>query len=219
MYQRGRMLKVRLALDLLPLLDQRGDLTLERLLRDVFADGAHDDSAGIRWEHRLHLLAQPLTLGALADFPAHAHARGEGHVHDEAPGERYLRRDAWTLRGDGLLGHLDDDVLAALQHVLNLRCFRTTAARRGAPAPRRRRTRRPHHRRRRLRRTRDRTRAGTRSSRFRSGRTRPGFQAVPLRPFPDRCPRPCVCCRGGRSSVRRAGHPPELLRASLVEPR
>ena len=74
MDERGRVLEVRLPLDLLPLLDERGDLALERLLGDVLADGAHDHASRIGRQHRLHLLAQPLSLGALADFAADADA-------------------------------------------------------------------------------------------------------------------------------------------------
>src|SRR5688572_3931730 len=47
-----------------------------------------------------------------------------GHVDEKAPGERDLRGDPGALRADGLLGYLDDDVLALLQDVLDRRCVR-----------------------------------------------------------------------------------------------
>ena len=62
----------------------------------------------------LHLLTKPLTLGTIADLPAHTDARRERHVDQKSAGERDLRRDARALRRDWLLGDLNDDVLAAL---------------------------------------------------------------------------------------------------------
>ena len=63
-----------LLVDAAPLRDQRLELAREGVLRDVLADGPHDHAARILGQHLLHLLAEPLALGALADLPAHAHA-------------------------------------------------------------------------------------------------------------------------------------------------
>ena len=54
--------------------------------RDVFADGSDDHAAGIRRQHALHLLAQPLAFGALADLSADADAARERHVDEEPAG-------------------------------------------------------------------------------------------------------------------------------------
>ena len=99
--------------------DERRELALERLLRDVFADRADDHAAGIGGQNALHLLAKPLAFGALADLAADADAARERHVDEEAAGERDLRGDARALRGDRLLGDLDEDLLPALQHILD----------------------------------------------------------------------------------------------------
>jgi hypothetical protein len=94
---------------------------LNGLLRHVLAHRPHDDTARILGQHLLHLLAQALALGTLADLSAHADARGEGHVDEEPARHRDLRGHARALRGDRLLGHLHDERLPALEHVLDLR--------------------------------------------------------------------------------------------------
>src|SRR6185312_14169805 len=101
--QTRRAHEVRLALDLLPLADQGAQLALDRLLRHVLAHGADDDAAGILRQHFLDLRTQTLSRFTVANLSAHAHALGVGHVDEEASGERDLRRDARSLRGDGLL--------------------------------------------------------------------------------------------------------------------
>ena len=65
---------------------------------------------------------------ALADLSAHAHSLGERHVDEEPAGHRDLRGDARALGRDGFLGDLDDQVLAALEDVLDGRRFRAAPA-------------------------------------------------------------------------------------------
>ena len=158
-------------------------------------------------QHFLDLRAQPLPLLALADLPAHADALGERHVDEEAAGERDLRGDARSLRGDRLLGDLNDQVLAALQDVLNRRGLRATSAPRGVRASRRRSSSSSSSSSPRRRDTRDRTRGGTRSSPSRCRRTRPECPGVLLRPVRGKCRRPCGALRDGRPEVQRAGRP------------
>jgi hypothetical protein len=85
---------------------------------NVLADRPDDDAARLLRQHAFDELAQSLAFGALADLPADTDARGVRHVDQETTGKRYLRRDARSLRADGFLGDLDDDVLALLQDVL-----------------------------------------------------------------------------------------------------
>ena len=120
--QLGRVAdELRLFVDPLPLRDEGLELAGEGLLRHVLADGAHDHTTRVLGEHLLHLLAQPLPLGALADLPADAHSRGERHVDEEAPRHRDLRGHARSLGRDRFLGDLHDEGLSALQDVLDLR--------------------------------------------------------------------------------------------------
>src|SRR5262249_48221178 len=70
-------------------------------------------------QHLLDLRPQALSRFAIADLAADADAVSGGHEHQKSPGERNLRRDAWAFRRDGLFRDLDDQRLAALEHVLD----------------------------------------------------------------------------------------------------
>src|SRR5688572_30120713 len=128
MHERRRAQEVGLFLDPLPLADERGEFASERVLRDVFAYRPNDDAAGVLGKNRLHLLAQTLSFGTLADLATHPHAARERHVDEEPAGEGDLRGNARPFRGDGFLRDLDEDLLSALQEVLNGRGLGTTAA-------------------------------------------------------------------------------------------
>ena len=86
-------------------------------------------------QDRFDLRAQSLPRLALADLPAHAHALGERHVDEEPAGQRDLRGDARSLRGDRLLGDLNDQVLAALENILDRRRLRAAPASAAATSP------------------------------------------------------------------------------------
>ena len=221
--QRGRADEMRLPLDLLPLADERRQLALEGLLGDVFADRADDDAAGVLRQDRFDLGAQSLARLALADLSAHAHSLGERHVDEEPAGHRDLRGDARALGRDRFLGDLDDQVLAALEDVLDRRRFRAAPASAattpppppalGVPPSPSGLCRRPHHRRRRHHRPahllerRDRTRAGTRFFPCLCRRTLLEFQEGPPLLVRGRCRRPCGAPRDDRPEVQRAGRP------------
>ena len=119
MHEGGRANEVRLLLDPLPGVHQRGELALDRLGRDVLADRADDDAAGVVGKHSLDEGTQSLSFFAVADLATHADARRERHVDEEAAGHGDLRGDARALRGDRLLADLDEQLLAALEHVLD----------------------------------------------------------------------------------------------------
>jgi len=112
---------VRLLLDALPAVHQRLQLTLDGLGRDVFANGAHDDTARIVRKHALHERTQSLALFPIANLAADADARRERHVDEEATGHGHLRGDARALGRDRLFADLNEQLLAALQDILNLR--------------------------------------------------------------------------------------------------
>ena len=112
-------------------LDERRELALERLLGDVLADGADDDAAGVLRAALPSTCARRRFRSSRSPILRLTPTRdGERHVDEEAAGERDLRGDARALRRDRLLGDLNDEVLAALQHVLNRR--RLVARRRRA---------------------------------------------------------------------------------------
>ena len=111
--ERRRAHEVRLPLDPLPLADQR------RAARARTSPGSRprrpcgrSRRPSLSGRTRCTSCAQPLALGAVADLAAHADARREGHVDEEAAGQGDLRGDARALGGDRLLGDLDEDVLA-----------------------------------------------------------------------------------------------------------
>ncbi len=119
MHEPRRADEVHFALDPLPCRDERVELTPERLLARILAHGAHDDAATLFREHRLHHLSQSLALRPIADLATHPDARRVRHVDEEPAGERDLRRDTGPLGRDGLLRDLDQDLLAALDEVLD----------------------------------------------------------------------------------------------------
>ena len=90
------------------------------LLGDALRHGAHDDAASVVGQDLLHHFAELGALLAALDLAAHAHARGEGHVHQEATGEGDLRGDPRALGADGLLGDLDQDGLPLLEELLDV---------------------------------------------------------------------------------------------------
>ena len=105
----------------LPLqVDELGvEFALERVLVGIFRHRAHDHTANVVGKNFLHHLAKALTFAALVDFAAHAHLRREWHVDQEATGQRHLRGDPWTFGADRFFGDLHQDVLAALQQILD----------------------------------------------------------------------------------------------------
>ena len=77
--------EMRLSFDALPLRDERRQLVLQRLLRDVLADGADDDAARILGQHVLDLRAQALPCRAVADLAAHADPAAKGMYTRKRP--------------------------------------------------------------------------------------------------------------------------------------
>src|SRR5688572_19594146 len=65
--------------------------------------------------------AQARALVAAVDLARDADVIDGRHEHQEAPWQRHVAGQARTLGAERLLGHLDDDVLAFLQQLFDLR--------------------------------------------------------------------------------------------------
>ncbi len=119
MDERGRPCALGAPLDLLPRLLQRLEFALEDLARELFADGADDDAAGILRQDLTRERAQPRALFPILDLAADADVLGVRHVDEEPAGQRDLRGDAGPFGPDRLLGDLDDDTLPFLDQLLD----------------------------------------------------------------------------------------------------
>src|SRR5205085_472780 len=106
--------------DLGPELLQILDVVLELLLAALRADRPHDQARPLGPD----LLDQGLearALLALLDLPGHPDVVVPRHQDQVPAGQRDLRRDPRALGADGLLGDLDQDLLALLQRLLDAR--------------------------------------------------------------------------------------------------
>jgi hypothetical protein len=115
--ERGGLGALRTLLDLRPEVEQKAEVGAEIFFRSALGGGAHDESAGgfaaLTDENPLEALA--LLIGG--DFAADADVRDGGHEDQEAAGQGDVRGDAGALFGDGLLGDLNQNLLAWLQEV------------------------------------------------------------------------------------------------------
>ena len=104
-------------LDAVPLLQERGDVALELVGRGPFGRCAHDQAV----PRRLHLVDDAAKAATLVVAQALGDAEGGtvGHQHSEAPGQGHLLGQPGALGPDGVLGHLAQDGLAGLEHVLD----------------------------------------------------------------------------------------------------
>ena len=95
-----------------------GPLGLDVVL-DVLVLGLHgrraDDDAEILRQHRRGNALETLLLVRRADFLRKENLRGEGNQHHVAAGQRNVGRQARTFGRNGLLGHLDHDLLPHLE--------------------------------------------------------------------------------------------------------
>ena len=94
---------------------QEAQIGAELFFRRALGGGADDESArgfaALVDENALEAMA--LFVGG--DLAADADVGDGGHEDQEAAGERDVRGDARALLGDGLLGDLDQDLLAGLR--------------------------------------------------------------------------------------------------------
>src|SRR5439155_697002 len=91
-------------------------LGLGRRLRD----GADDEAARlVRRQQLLQLVAQQLPPGLVLDTLRDADVRVLRQVHEQAPGDRDLRREPRALGADRILDHLDEQRLPLGQDLLD----------------------------------------------------------------------------------------------------
>src|SRR5580658_274499 len=115
--ERRRLGAVGALLDLVPEMNQEAQIGAELFVRCAFSRGADDEAArgfaALVNENALEALA--LFVGV--DLAADAHVRHSRHEDQEAAGQSDVAGDAGALLGDGLLGDLDQDLLAGLEQV------------------------------------------------------------------------------------------------------
>ena len=104
-------------LDVGPEVEQEAEVAAELFFAGAFGCGADDEAAG-----GVALFAEENFLQAAAfavglDLARDAGVVDGGHEDQEAAGERDVRGDARALLGDGLLGDLDENLLAGLEQV------------------------------------------------------------------------------------------------------
>ena len=115
--ERRRLGFVGALLDVGPQIQQEAQVGAQLLFRRALGGGAHDEAAG-----GLAALVDQNPLEALAlfvgrDLAADADVRDGGHEDQEAAGQGDVRGDARALLGDGLLGDLNENLLARLQQI------------------------------------------------------------------------------------------------------
>jgi hypothetical protein len=106
------------ALHLAPQPREELHVGLELLGRLAFGHRAHDEPP----RRRLELLddaAKAVALGVVPDAARHPDVTVLGHVDDVAPRDGHEGGDARALRPQRLLGDLDQDFLALVQHLLD----------------------------------------------------------------------------------------------------
>ena len=113
----------------LPQPQQIFEVALDLLLGPRRAGRAQDDAHALRHFEILHDLLQPLAVGAVGDLARNAAAaRGVGHQHGIAAGERQIGGERGALVAALFLDDLNEQHLAALDDFLDL----VLAARRAA---------------------------------------------------------------------------------------
>ena len=108
-------------------LSQVVDVALEVGLAGALRGGA-DDHAALALVDVLEQLALALALG-VGEAPAGAHAAPERHVDEVAARDRELHREPRALRLQRVLDHLNEDLLARLQQLVDPPPLAATAAR------------------------------------------------------------------------------------------
>src|SRR5205814_8127296 len=134
--QRRRPDGRRLTLDLLPQRVEVVDLALAARFGEIFGHGADDPAARVLGHDAGHELAQLGPLLAVLDLAGDADSRGEGHVDEEAAGERDLRGDPRALGANRFLGDLNDPGFAAPQLIGDVREPAARPTRRPSPRAR-----------------------------------------------------------------------------------
>src|SRR5205807_2960774 len=100
----------------------------------VQAGGADDEAQPLRRLQLAEDLAQAAALVVVGNLARHADAVQPGHQHEVAAGDADVGAQRRTLGADALLDDLDEDLLAALEEVLDERLGPAEARAGEAPA-------------------------------------------------------------------------------------
>ncbi len=119
MHTGGRLGAAGPALDLLPGLLEGSELPLEHVTVQLRSHRPDDHSAFVAVQQLPRHRPQPGSLGAILDLAADPDVRAERHENEETTREGHLGRYAGSLRADGLLGDLDEELLALRDDVLD----------------------------------------------------------------------------------------------------
>ena len=92
------------------------------------ADGRRSDDRSALLELELRGLLAELVALLVLEPARDADALAVGHVDEVTPGDRELHREPRALRLQRVLDHLDDDLLAGLEHLADLLALAAAAA-------------------------------------------------------------------------------------------
>ncbi len=119
MQKRRRFALLTPFLDFVPGLAEELDVGADLFIGSAARRRSNDEAAGIRPAGLANQPPQARAIFGRSDFTGHANVIDGRHIHKEAPGQRDVAGDARAFLAERLLGDLDDDVLAGLQHLGN----------------------------------------------------------------------------------------------------
>src|SRR5207247_1596556 len=117
--QGGSLALLAVFLDFVPGLAKELDVGSNLVIGGAACGGAHDEAAGIGAAGFTDETAKPRAILGGDDFARYPGVMDRGHVDQETAGQSDVAGDPGALLAEGLLGDLDDDVLAGLQHFGN----------------------------------------------------------------------------------------------------
>src|SRR6185312_15990549 len=115
--QRGRAHFLELLAQIVPLIGEQTDVGEQLLVGGAGAGGAHDEAAGEILAVLEDEAFQPGALLIAGDAAGDADVMGRRHVDQETAGKREVAGDARPLLADGLLGDLDQNLLAGAEQI------------------------------------------------------------------------------------------------------
>src|SRR6266852_6196877 len=106
-------------LDFVPGLAEKLDVGADFFIGGAARCGSNDEAAGIRAAGFANQPPQARAIFGGRDFARYTDVVDGRHIHKEAPGQRDVAGDTRAFLAERLLGDLDDNVLAGLQHLRN----------------------------------------------------------------------------------------------------
>src|SRR5216684_3639352 len=117
--KRGRFALLAALLDFVPGLAEELDVRANFFIGSAARRGSNDEATGVCAARFTDQPAEARAVFGGSDFARDADVIDRRHVHQEAAGQRDVAGDARAFLAERLLGDLDDDVLAGLQHLGN----------------------------------------------------------------------------------------------------